>query len=1049
MHDDHHNDTAQGSASNPWPDRVNEAYYDGMGSAFGQKTRERINWMCSQARGSRVLDVGCSQGIASILMAREGMSVTGVDIFAPVVEYALAERDKEIKSVRDRLVFLCADLATIQEGLFDTVIMGEVIEHQTNPVRFIRQGAARVAPGGRMVITVPFGLHPWPDHKSTIFPGDVATALSGEFAFELLEVADGYIRAVADRCDAAQAGGPPPTLLRATEQGALETQKKFYQVNADREAMAKAKAGIEAQLVARQESLATLEKLRTGLERDLALKAQALAYAEANIATTREQAADQTRLIGEQTSATVRQAERIAELIQEGAVHKALLGELQRTLETAKRELESVRQAGERLAAEHREAQQRIGQLEQDKHAASTRAQELRKQLEEVRREAAIAQHKRQGHYAHLQAEREYTTELVAFARQLHEDNERYRNSVALAIGRAFLGLTSVRGVLGFPRALWAAWRSYRQREGGAAAVDPIKLPALKPVSLPPKPHGGAGGTSGSMPEPTATGPVTHDQHRKDLSITGWKQDQLPEAIPVMSVLDEFSRSCFAPQASLIEPRPDNWEGLLETSKPRFLLVESSWKGNYGSWQYRVANYANPPGNELAEMVDGFRARNIPTVFWNKEDPVHFTNFIDSASRFDVVLTTAAEAVPLYEERTSARVGVLQFAAEESLHNPIDSARRNDKVCFAGSFYANRFHERREDQLMLLDAASSFDFDIFDRNHQPSAATRSDFAFPERFDRFVRGSLPYKAIGRAYRDYRVFLNVNSVIDSPTMFSRRVFELLACGTPVVSTWSLGTETTFGNDLVWHVRNREEAEEAIRILMTDDREWRRRSLAGIRAVLSAHTYLHRFRHICQMLGIEKQGASPFEEVLVAAEVATTAEAVAVLDSFNRQAMAPSTRKRLLLVASPRIEIPHADAPVEVVSASDVNLSDVIARTPLNQQNMFAVMSPSAVYGRHYLQDLLHAARYSGAAVVGKAKDVLETGQYMRDVPLDPHALVMNVGKLSVQSIKDMLRGELTAASCEHVRTYASDSANYARMDVIAEPGKAEAVLREIEI
>ena len=47
------------------------------------------------------------------------------------------------------------------------------------------------------------------------------------------------------------------------------------------------------------------------------------------------------------------------------------------------------------------------------------------------------------------------------------------------------------------------------------------------------------------------------------------------------------------------------------------------------------------------------------------------------------------------------------------------------------------------------------------------------------------GELPYDQMLAAYKMYKVFLNVNSVIDSPTMCARRVFELSACSTPVVS------------------------------------------------------------------------------------------------------------------------------------------------------------------------------------------------------------------------------------------------------------------------
>ena len=69
---------AETTAGLLWADRVNEAYYGSLGETMAVKTRDRINWMCSQASGNTVLDVGCSQGIATILLSREGFRVKGV-----------------------------------------------------------------------------------------------------------------------------------------------------------------------------------------------------------------------------------------------------------------------------------------------------------------------------------------------------------------------------------------------------------------------------------------------------------------------------------------------------------------------------------------------------------------------------------------------------------------------------------------------------------------------------------------------------------------------------------------------------------------------------------------------------------------------------------------------------------------------------------------------------------------------------------------------------------------------------------------------------------
>ena len=56
----------------------------------------------------------------------------------------------------------------------------------------------------------------------------------------------------------------------------------------------------------------------------------------------------------------------------------------------------------------------------------------------------------------------------------------------------------------------------------------------------------------------------------------------------------------------------------------------------------------------------------------------------------------------------------------------------------------------------------------------------------------MRGSLTYTQMLSAYRAYAVFLNVSSVVDSPSMLPRRVIEVLACGTPVVSTPTPATD-----------------------------------------------------------------------------------------------------------------------------------------------------------------------------------------------------------------------------------------------------------------
>jgi hypothetical protein len=59
------------------------------------------------------------------------------------------------------------------------------------------------------------------------------------------------------------------------------------------------------------------------------------------------------------------------------------------------------------------------------------------------------------------------------------------------------------------------------------------------------------------------------------------------------------------------------------------------------------------------------------------------------------------------------------------------------------------------------------------------------YRFPRRFAANIVGSLPYEQMLASYTSYKVFLNVNSVTGSETMCLRRLFELSAAQTAVVS------------------------------------------------------------------------------------------------------------------------------------------------------------------------------------------------------------------------------------------------------------------------
>src|SRR5690606_25993832 len=97
-------------------DRISEVYYGADSSERQTKrARDRIHWMCSSTRGKRVLDVGCSQGIAAILLGRDVYEVVGIDNNPAAIEFAEAELAKEVINVRRRVTFRHIDLFSVDE----------------------------------------------------------------------------------------------------------------------------------------------------------------------------------------------------------------------------------------------------------------------------------------------------------------------------------------------------------------------------------------------------------------------------------------------------------------------------------------------------------------------------------------------------------------------------------------------------------------------------------------------------------------------------------------------------------------------------------------------------------------------------------------------------------------------------------------------------------------------------------------------------------------------------------------------------------------------
>lgn len=164
-------------------DRVNEAYFGTLGTSMAEKTRNRIHWIIKNAIGENVLDIGCSQGITSLLLGREGKNVLGIDIAQEAIDYANETLSKEQENVQNKVRFLKGDFLNedLSNEKFDTIIITEVLEHFISSTDMIKKAHGLLRDDGFLVVTVPFGINDFPDHKRTLYLSEIYKELSPHF----------------------------------------------------------------------------------------------------------------------------------------------------------------------------------------------------------------------------------------------------------------------------------------------------------------------------------------------------------------------------------------------------------------------------------------------------------------------------------------------------------------------------------------------------------------------------------------------------------------------------------------------------------------------------------------------------------------------------------------------------------------------------------------------------------------------------------------------------------------------------------------------------
>lgn len=118
---------------------------------YGNVNPELLGWMPLDAR--RVLELGCGNGALAAVYRERNPAVhyTAVEVHGPSADVAEARVDRLLREDFETL----ADEAVSGGERFDAIVLGDVLEHLTDPAAVLRRLRGMLADDGHLVVSVP------------------------------------------------------------------------------------------------------------------------------------------------------------------------------------------------------------------------------------------------------------------------------------------------------------------------------------------------------------------------------------------------------------------------------------------------------------------------------------------------------------------------------------------------------------------------------------------------------------------------------------------------------------------------------------------------------------------------------------------------------------------------------------------------------------------------------------------------------------------------------------------------------------------------------
>ena len=438
----------------------------------------------------------------------------------------------------------------------------------------------------------------------------------------------------------------------------------------------------------------------------------------------------------------------------------------------------------------------------------------------------------------------------------------------------------------------------------------------------------------------------------------------------IIGIFDTFTQNHFEKYFEVYNLRYDI--EVTNIKQYEFFICESAWNGNNGQWKQKLSRYEHQTLDpKLKIFLKRCKRNNIPTIFWNKEDSINYDIFIKTARFFKIIFTSDVNCVPKYKtDCKNNNVYVMPFYIVPEIHNPYNRKLyySKNKSFYAGSYYLKKNMDRSDKLMNLLDNVIKSDSDliIFDRQSVIKAPHLN--YFPPKYQKFIHKKISYvDLINNVHKENEIVVNIDSVKDSKTMISRRVFESIASKNLVFGEKSVGIKSMFPN-IVFDDFSK------IKSLSWIEKECAKQE--GWRLVVNHHQITQRLNKIMKIIKAPLFDTS-LKKICVVVISNRKNYYKNVLENFSRQEFA--NKELIYIFNGVSIDNTVQKDSVSTIDGCTITKYSVDKNKHLGFCLNFAIDNSSSeyiakmddddYYGKYYLSDSYATATITSATLIGK--------------------------------------------------------------------------------